>query len=58
MSKAAKFSHLHMMFMMSGFVGALRPRESDRIYDSLPLYHSTGEVCAVGIAFLRARRWC
>ena len=58
MSKAANFSHLHMMFMMSGFVGALRPRESDRIYDPLPLYHSTGEVCAVGIAFLRARRWC
>ena len=51
MPKAANFSHMRMMFMMSGFVGALRPRESDRVYDPLPLYHSTGGVCAVGIAF-------
>jgi fatty-acyl-CoA synthase len=49
--KAANFSHMRMLFMMSGFVGALRPRESDRIYDPLPLYHSTGGVCAVGMAF-------
>ncbi len=51
MPKAANLSHMRMMFMMSGFVGALRPRESDRVYDPLPLYHSTGGVCAVGIAF-------
>jgi fatty-acyl-CoA synthase len=50
--KAANFSHMRMLFMMSGFVGALRPRETDRIYNPLPLYHSTGGVCAVGIAFL------
>jgi fatty-acyl-CoA synthase len=49
--KAANFSHMRMLFMMSGFVGALRPRETDRIYDPLPLYHSTGGVCAVGLAF-------
>jgi fatty-acyl-CoA synthase len=49
--KAANFSHMRMLFMMSGFVAALRPRESDRIYDPLPLYHSTGGVCAVGMAF-------
>jgi fatty-acyl-CoA synthase len=49
--KAANFSHLRMLFMMSGFVGALRPKPSDRIYDPLPLYHSTGGVCAVGLAF-------
>ena len=51
MPKAANFSHMRMLFMMSGFVGALRPRASDRIYDPLPLYHSTGGVCAVGMAF-------
>jgi fatty-acyl-CoA synthase len=51
--KAANFSHMRMLFMMSGFVGALRPRASDRIYDPLPLYHSTGGVCAVGMAFFR-----
>jgi fatty-acyl-CoA synthase len=49
--KAANFSHMRMLFMMSGFVGALRPRSTDRIYDPLPLYHSTGGVCAVGLAF-------
>ncbi len=49
--KAANFSHMRMLFMMSGFAGALRPRETDRIYDPLPLYHSTGGVCAVGLAF-------
>jgi fatty-acyl-CoA synthase len=49
--KAANFSHMRMLFMMSGFVGALQPRETDRIYDPLPLYHSTGGVCAVGLAF-------
>jgi fatty-acyl-CoA synthase len=50
--KAANFSHMRMLFMMTGFVGALRPNPSDRIYDPLPLYHSTGGVCAVGLAFL------
>ncbi len=51
MPKAANFSHMRMLFMMSGFVGALRPRQSDRIYSPLPLYHSTGGICAVGMAF-------
>jgi fatty-acyl-CoA synthase len=49
--KAANFSHMRMLFMMTGFVGALRPVATDRIYDPLPLYHSTGGVCAVGLAF-------
>jgi len=50
--KAANFSHMRMLFMMSGFVGALNPRASDRIYDPLPLYHATGGVCAVGMALM------
>jgi len=50
--KAANFSHMRMLFMMTGFAGALRPTRHDRIYDPLPLYHSTGGVCAVGLAFL------
>jgi len=49
--KAANFSHMRMLFMMCGFVGALEPKAGDRIYDPLPLYHSTGGVCAVGLAF-------
>jgi fatty-acyl-CoA synthase len=50
--KAANFSHMRMLFMMSGFIGALTPKPSDRIYDPLPLYHATGGVCAVGVALL------
>jgi fatty-acyl-CoA synthase len=50
--KAANFSHMRMLFMMSGFVGALTPKPSDRVYNPLPLYHATGGVCAVGIALL------
>ena len=50
--KAANFSHMRMLFMMSGFVGALNPKASDRIYDPLPLYHATGGVCAVGMALM------
>ena len=50
--KAANFSHMRMLFMMTGFFAALRPGPEDRIYDPLPLYDSTGGVCAVGLAFL------
>ena len=50
--KAANFSHMRILFMMSGFVGALNPKASDRVYNPLPLYHATGGVCAVGLAFL------
>ncbi len=50
--KAANFSHMRMLFMMSGFLGALQPKPGDRLYDALPLYHATGGVCAVGIALL------
>jgi fatty-acyl-CoA synthase len=49
--KAANFSHMRMLFMMYGFAGGLDARESDRVYDALPLYHSTGGICALGPAF-------
>ena len=39
--------------MMTGFWGALEPKQSDRIYNPLPLYHATGGVCAVGMALGR-----
>ncbi|MDE2465416.1 MAG: long-chain-acyl-CoA synthetase [Alphaproteobacteria bacterium] len=48
--KAANFSHMRMLFMMFGFSGALNATANDRMYDVLPLYHSTGGVCAVGVA--------
>jgi len=48
--KAANFSHMRMLYMMYGFAGALDAKAGDRMYDTLPLYHSTGGVCAVGVA--------
>src|SRR6202000_737080 len=48
--KAAKFSHMRMLYMMYGFAGALNSGEHDRMYDTLPMYHSTGGVCAPGVA--------
>jgi len=48
--KAANVSHLRTLFMMHGFAGALGARASDRMYDVLPLYHSAGGICAVGVA--------
>ena len=49
--KAANISHLRMLFMMYGFAGGLNSGEHDRIYNVLPLYHSSGGICAVGVAF-------
>ncbi|HEY5348033.1 MAG TPA: long-chain-acyl-CoA synthetase [Rhizomicrobium sp.] len=51
--KAANISHMRMLFMMFGFVGAMRARASDRVYNALPLYHSTGGICAVGLALVK-----
>ncbi|MBL6940393.1 MAG: long-chain-acyl-CoA synthetase [Alphaproteobacteria bacterium] len=50
--KASNFSHLRMLFMMHGFVGGLNVKATDRIYNVLPLYHSAGGVCAVGMGLL------
>ena len=36
--------------MMYGFAGALASRASDCMYIPLPLYHSSGGICAVGVA--------
>ncbi|MGN6515832.1 MAG: long-chain-acyl-CoA synthetase [Rhizomicrobium sp.] len=49
--KAANISHLRALFMMYGFAGGLGAKPSDRMYNVLPLYHSSGGICAVGVAF-------
>jgi fatty-acyl-CoA synthase len=49
--KAANISHLRMLFMMYGFAGGLNSGPDDRMYNVLPLYHSSGGICAVGVAF-------
>ncbi len=50
--KASNFTHLRMLYMMHGFAGGLNVKASDRIYNVLPLYHSAGGVCAVGMGLL------
>jgi fatty-acyl-CoA synthase len=51
MPKAANISHMRMLFMMYGFAGALDAQAHDRMYNVLPLYHTAGGICAVGVAF-------
>ena len=47
--KAAKIPHVRLLVMMGGFSAAVNATEKDRMYICLPLYHSAGGVCAVGI---------
>ncbi len=49
--KAAIISHMRTLFMMYGVAGALNAQAHHRTYNVLPLYHSTGGICAVGTAF-------
>ncbi|NWH09452.1 MAG: long-chain-acyl-CoA synthetase [Alphaproteobacteria bacterium] len=49
--KAANISHLRMQNMMQAFGAATNSNEKDRVYVALPLYHSAGGICAVGMAF-------
>ncbi|MBU6471230.1 MAG: long-chain-acyl-CoA synthetase [Alphaproteobacteria bacterium] len=49
--KAANISHMRMLFMMYGFAGGLDAGEQGRMYNTLPLYHSAGGICALGPAF-------
>jgi len=50
--KAAKITHTRAESYMRGFAGATRAGPQDRVYCTLPLYHATGGLCAVGAALL------
>jgi fatty-acyl-CoA synthase len=50
--KAARITHMRAQLYMKGFAGATGARADDRIYITLPLYHATGGLCAVGAALL------
>jgi fatty-acyl-CoA synthase len=52
MPKAAKISHMRAQLYMRAFAGATAATPEDRLYNTLPLYHSTGGLCGVGAAFL------
>jgi fatty-acyl-CoA synthase len=50
--KAARITHMRAQLFMRGFAGATGARAGDRLYVTLPLYHATGGMCAMGAALL------
>ena len=50
--KAAKITHMRAQLYMRGFAGATGANATDRIYVTLPLYHATGGLCALGAGLL------
>ncbi|MGA0545967.1 long-chain-acyl-CoA synthetase [Brevundimonas sp. VNH65] len=54
--KAARVHHMRARTYMRAFAGCTRSTPEDRIYDCLPLYHSTGGLVGVGAALLNGAR--
>jgi fatty-acyl-CoA synthase len=50
--KAAQITHMRTQLYMRAFAGATGAGPEDRIYVTLPLYHATGGLCAMGAALL------
>jgi fatty-acyl-CoA synthase len=50
--KAARITHMRAQLYMRGFAGSTGANEKDRIYNTLPLYHATGGLCAMGAGLL------
>ena len=54
--KAAKTSHARVRSMMRTFISPCQTTEKDCVYVTLPLYHGTGGLCAIGIALYTGAR--
>jgi fatty-acyl-CoA synthase len=50
--KAANINHYRLMLATHGFAGAMNTKPGDRMYDCLPMYHTTGGVVAPGALLL------
>lgn len=50
--KAARLSNARVKMMMRTFIAPNRTTERDRVYVTLPLYHATGGIAAVGQALM------
>jgi fatty-acyl-CoA synthase len=50
--KAARITHARAQMYMLALAGATEATASDRIYCTLPLYHSTGGLVGVGVALM------
>jgi fatty-acyl-CoA synthase len=46
--KAANISHMRLLHIMMSFQGAVNAKAHDRMYNVLPLYHSSGGIAALG----------
>ncbi|HEU5275380.1 MAG TPA: long-chain-acyl-CoA synthetase [Xanthobacteraceae bacterium] len=53
MPKAANINHYRLMLAALGFAGVMATRASDRMYDCLPMYHTTGGVVAIGALLVK-----
>ena len=53
MPKAANVNHYRVMLAALGFSGVMATRASDRMYDCLPMYHSTGGLVAIGALLVK-----
>ncbi len=51
--KAARVTHGRIVEWSFWFAGMMDARETDRLYDCLPLYHSTGGVVAIGAMLIK-----
>ena len=51
--KAANVSHARVMEWSAWFAGMLNAQPQDRLYNCLPMYHSTGGVVAIGAMLIR-----
>jgi fatty-acyl-CoA synthase len=48
MPKAANVNHYRIMLASLGFAGVMNTSAADRMYDCLPMYHTTGGLVAIG----------
>ncbi len=51
--KAANINHYRLMLASHAFAAVMNVRASDRIYDCLPLYHTSGGLLATGSLLLK-----
>jgi len=54
--KAARIPHSRARTYMRAFAGATRSTPQDRVFNVLPLYHSTGGLVGIGAGFLNGAR--
>jgi fatty-acyl-CoA synthase len=52
MPKAANINHYRLMLATHAFAAVMNTRASDRMYDCLPLYHTSGGLLATGALLL------